>query len=281
MFDGRLNTKGENLMAQEVDARSRMDGETARSRVDWARALLAGLVATVIITISMGLFGMNIMKSLGSMMLGPASSVSTQYVVGGLIHLMVGVGYGLVYAAVLAPVRRWPAILKGVVFGLAITAIALAAMPVMGAMMSRGGAANPCNPCGGQASASQANPCNPCAAKSASAPQTNPCNPCAAKNANQTSAPQTNPCNPCAVKNANQTSGESKPPNPCNPCTPKNTSKASAGANPCNVAGAGNPCNPCGGGGANPYSGLVSLINHVIFGLVLALVYGRGATSHA
>jgi hypothetical protein len=187
--------------------------------------LLAGILATVIITISMGLFGMNIMKSLGSMMLGPGSSVSTQYVVGGLIHLMVGVAYGLVYAAVIAPVRRWPAILKGVVFGLAITAIALAAMPVMGAMMSRGGAANPCNPCGGQASASQANPCNPCAGKSPSAPQNNPCNPCAAKRAN--------------------------------------------------------PCNPCGGGGANPYSGLVSLINHVIFGLALALVYGRGSTSQA
>jgi hypothetical protein len=276
-------------MAQEVDARSRMDGE-ARSHVDWGRALLAGLVATVIITISMGLFGMNIMKSLGSMMLGPASSVSTQYVVGGLIHLMVGVGYGLLYAALVAPVRRWPAILKGVVFGLAITAIALAAMPVMGAMMSRGGAANPCNPCGGQAGAPQANPCNPCAGKSPSTQQSNPCNPCAAKNANQTSAQSKppNPCNPCAAKNANSTSPQTSAPNPCNPCAPKNanvagsnTPKASAGANPCNVAGEGNPCNPCGGGGANPYGGLVSLINHVIFGLALALVYGRGGTSQA
>jgi len=35
-----------------------------------------------------------------------------------------------------------------------------------------GGAANPCNPCGGKA----ANPCNPCGGKAA-----NPCNPCAGK----------------------------------------------------------------------------------------------------
>ncbi len=277
-------------MAPEVDARSRMVGETAKSRVDWGRALLAGLVATVIITISMGLFGMNIMKSLGSMMLGPGSSASTQYVVGGLMHLMVGVGYGLVYAALVAPVRRWPALLKGLVFGLSITAIALAAMPIMGAMMSKGGASNPCNPCGAQAGAPQANPCNPCAGKSPSAQQSNPCNPCAAKNANQTGAQSMppNPCNPCAAKNANSTSPQTSAPNPCNPCTPKNANvagsnapTASPNANACNVGGASNPCNPCGGAGGSPYSGLVSLINHVIYGLALALVYGRGGTVQA
>ncbi|MCA1579647.1 MAG: hypothetical protein LC794_20050 [Acidobacteria bacterium] len=143
--------------------------------------------------------------------------------------------------------------MKGLVFGLSITAIALAAMPIMAAVMSRGGTPNPCNPCSGKAAgAQQSNPCNPCARKSGNqagqqSKPTNPCNPCAAKN----------PCNPCGAKNAN--SGSSAP-NACNPC---------------GVA-AGNPCNPCGGGGGSPYSGLISLINHVIFGLALAFAYGRG-----
>jgi len=67
----------------------------------------------------------------------------------------------------------------------------------------------------------------------------NPCNPCAGK--------ASNPCNPCAAK----------PANPCNPCAAKTP----------------NPCNPCGGGGQNPYSGLVTAINHLVYGLALALVY--------
>jgi polyisoprenoid-binding protein YceI len=56
-----------------------------------------------------------------------------------------------------------------------------------------GGAANPCNPCGGKSAKKAANPCNPCGGKSAKK-ATNPCN----------------PCNPCG--------GKDKPHNPCNPC---------------------------------------------------------------
>lgn len=222
-------------MAEAIDARMHgRDESGAAGRVDWGRALIAGLVATAAITVSMALFGMNIMKSLGAMMIGAGASATTQYIAGGLFHLLVGLFYGLVYAALVAPVRRWGALLKGAVFGLAITAIALAVMPVMAAMMGGGGAANPCNPCG---------------AKTAGAAQSNPCNPCAAKN----------PCNPCAAKR--ESTGGAPP--------------AGGGAkNACATAGAGNPCNPCGGG-SSPYGGMVSLVNHLIFGLALAFVYGR------
>lgn len=274
-----------------------MSGQT--SRFSLGRALIAGLVATVIITISMALFGMNIMKSLGSMIL-PASGTSTQYLLGGLIHLMVGVGYGVLYALLVAPVRRWAAVMKGLVYGLSITAIALAAMPVMASMMSKGGTSNPCamqagtnnpcNPCSGKAAdTEQSNPCNPYGAKS---PQTTPDNPCAGKKANDpnTQSKASNPCNPCAKSDAKSASAQTLPPNPCNPCStkPANVADGSArsasksGTNPCNVAAAGNPCNPCGGGGAgSPYSGLISLINHVIYALALAFVYGRGGGSPA
>ena len=50
--------------------------------------------------------------------------------------------------------------------------------------------------------------------------------------------------------------------NACNPCDGKNPS------------GGANPCNPCGGGGS-PYGGLISLVNHLIYGLTLAFVYGK------
>jgi len=145
----------------------------------WSRAITAGLVATIVITISLALFGTNIMKSLGSMML-PNANVGVQYLVGGAFHLMVGLFYGVVFAWLFGRVREWNPVLKGVVFGLAITAIALAAMPVMASMMPGGAAGNPC-------AAAAKNPCNPCASKPA-----NPCNPCAAKSAG-------NPCNPCSA----------------------------------------------------------------------------------
>lgn len=210
---------------------------TTKYHVDWGRAIMAGLVATVLITVSMALFGMNIMKSLGGMILGPSANTITQYLVGGSIHLMVGLGYGLIYAPLFGPVRRWGAFMKGLVFGLAITAIALAAMPVMASMMG-GGAANPCNPCNAKAAAT--NPCNPCQAKK----KDNPCNPCADKKS-------------ASAKGDAQTSAK----NPCNPCQAKN------------------PCNPCGGSDGNPYAASVSLINHLIYGLALALVYRRGRTT--
>jgi hypothetical protein len=49
-------TKGE-PMAEDIGSSSR---EQAPS-FNWGKALMAGLVATVIITVSMALFGMNIM----------------------------------------------------------------------------------------------------------------------------------------------------------------------------------------------------------------------------
>ena len=68
-----------------------------------------------------------------------------------------------------------------------------------------------------------------------------------------------NPCHPQAAKAMN----------PCHP-------QQQAAANPCHPkSGAGNPCNPCGGSSSGPYSGLMSVINHVIYGLTLAFVYGK------
>jgi hypothetical protein len=214
---------------------------------DVSRAVLAGLIATAAITISLAFFGQNIMKMLGSMML-PNSSVGTQYAVGGAVHLTIGLFYAVVFAALFGKVREWNPVLKAGVFGLAITAVALAAMPVMAAMLGGGGKAG--NPCGGAAKAGMskaANAGNPCAAKPAAAG-----NPCATKPAAAG--------NPCAAKAAA---------NPCKPAAQQAANPCGGGKGPC--SGTGNPCNPCGGGG--PYSGAISALNHLIYAFVLTLVY--------
>lgn len=225
--------------------------EVTERSVDWGWAVVAGIVATVVITISLGLFGMNIVKMLGSSMM-PSAGAGAQYAVGGVIHMMVGLVFAVAYAMLFAQVRPWGLFLRAAVFGTALTAVALVGMPVMMAMMGGGaGAANPCNPCAAKPQAMQQNPCQPAA------------NPCAQKPANPCAQQQ--PANPCAQK----------PANPCaapagNPCAAKQDT-----AKPGNACAA-NPCNPCGGGGGgNPYAGLVSLINHLIFAFVLAAVYGR------
>ncbi|HVT44516.1 MAG TPA: hypothetical protein VMT00_09000 [Thermoanaerobaculia bacterium] len=252
--------------------------------INWSSALIAGLVATAAITMTLALFGTNIMKMLGSTMLGEEASAAAQYTVGGMLHLTVGLVYGILFAWLFGPVAIWNRLLKGIVYGLAVTAVALATMPVMMAMMGGGGAANPCaasNPCtaagnpsmqqgamsGGAVSAG--NPCapgasNPCApdASNPCAPSTTAENPCAAEPSNpcQPPAAAANPCNPCKEAHAA---------NPCNPCGAANAPKTAGNA--CG-AGAGNPCNPCGGSGG-PFDGMISLINHLVYALGLAFAY--------
>src|SRR5437867_206113 len=203
-------------------------------RFSWTRALLAGLVATVVMTVVAIPLGMNFMKNLGSM-LAPRAGMGVQYAIGGAVHLMIGLIYGVIYAWLVGRVSEWNLVLKGSVYGLAITAIALAAMPLMAVMTSGKSAGNPChskaagNPCVGQAAA---NPCHPTTAA-------NPCHPTGTA------------MNPCKPKPAG---------NPCH-AQPKNACHA----------GAGNPC----GGASSPYSGLFSVVMHLAYALPLAFVYGR------
>jgi hypothetical protein len=84
-----------------------------------------------------------------------------------------------------------------------------------------------------------------------------------------------NPCsvsNPCAVRPANPSS-ISQPQS--NPCAPKASNPCAAKANPCAVA------NPCGGGSASsggPSPQAMSLIVHLLFGVVLGVTYRPSGT---
>src|SRR6266851_1055842 len=156
-----------------------VSSQPARS-FSWSRALLAGLMATIVMTIVMMVMGMNLPKSLGSMLVGSKASTATQYAVGGAMHLMIGLIYGVIFAWLVGRVIEWNRFIKGTVYGLAIAAIALAAMPVMSAMVGGGrGAGNPCHPQMAKNEAAM-NPCHPKEA-AMNHPKTgagNPCNPC-------------------------------------------------------------------------------------------------------
>jgi len=183
-----------------------------RETMDWPGTLLAGVAATIVVTLTMLATGTNILEALGGMLAGPDAGVGQIYLMGGLMHLAVGLAYAVLFTLVFVRVRDWSAGTKGLVFGFVITVFALVFMPLMaGVVTGHGGAgANPCSP------AAMSNPChgsNPCAMK-------NPCH----------------GSNPCAMKN---------------PCS------------------GGNPCNPSDGG--NVYGGLISLLNHIVFGLTLSL----------
>ena len=214
------------------------DTTSSSGSVDWGRALFAGLVATVVMTVTMALSGTNLMKALG-MMLAPTAGQTAQYVAGGLLHLLTGLFYAVVYAKFFATVQGWSPTMKGVVYGLVIGGLMFGLMPVMASIMS-GGAATPCSPCGPTA-----------------APPSTPCTPpppllySVRRGGRGRSGDSLHPVYPlCGGQEGMATES------PCNPC---------------------NPCNPCGGGGS-PYAGLISLINHIIYGLMLAFLY-RGKTA--
>lgn len=209
-----------------LDDVTRDPGQPDRIRIHWGRAITAGLAATIVMTIVMVLMKMPLLKMLGSMIVGSNAGAGVQYAAGGAMHLMIGVAYGVIYAAIVGRVVEWNPFIMGVIYGLAIAAIALATMPVMAAMMGGGGSGAQ-NPCGGGAM-------NPCHGKQ--------------------TAGAMNPCH-----------GQSAPGNPCHP----------PAKNPCTAGKSGSPGNPGSGGGGSPWAGVLSVVNHLVYGLTLAFVYGK------
>ncbi len=109
------------------------------STVNWGRAIIAGVAATVILTISMWIItGANIISVLGGMIVGGGAAA---IIVGTMMHFGIGNVYGIVFASLVAPVTNWGKFTQGAIFGLAITAIALALMPIMASAMAGSGMA--------------------------------------------------------------------------------------------------------------------------------------------
>lgn len=240
---------------------------TTTIKPDWVSVIVASIIATVAVTITFSLSGNDIVKTLGMMILGGDSSLMMQYTVGGVMHVAVGLAYGVLFALFFIPVQVWNKVTKGILFGFVITAVALTLMPSLASVFAGGqtAAANPCAPAANPCAGGAAQPCggtneNPCAMNSCNLGGGVMGNPCASNPCGGTTA------NPCAQTSRQEgmtrTIAMARPGNPCavarNPCA---ASSPCAGVNP----SGGN----AGGGG---YMGMISLLNHLAFALTLSFL---------
>jgi len=75
-------------------------------RISLVNVFLASLSATTVVTITMLMSGTDIVRVLGGMLLGADTSVTARYLVGGVVHLSVGITYGVLFALFFAPVSE-------------------------------------------------------------------------------------------------------------------------------------------------------------------------------
>ncbi len=111
-------------------------------RFNFTSAIVAGFMATVVMTIFMAFFDMNITKLLG-MAMGKTGAMA--YIFGGLIHLGVGLFYGLIFALIIQPLlNKLPGFLSGSLYGIAIGVVAFIFTPMfMNSLQKWGGKCHP------------------------------------------------------------------------------------------------------------------------------------------
>ena len=107
-----------------------------RQGLRWGRAIIASIIATAVMTGTMALFGLNIMKDLGDIIMlgtkfmGTGAGQLSHYLVGGAFHLVIGIFYGVIYAGLISPLGA-SQILKGVLYGTVLSVIAVLGLPVL------------------------------------------------------------------------------------------------------------------------------------------------------
>ena len=100
----------------------------------WGRAITASLIAIVVFTITMGIFGINTIKDLGNIILhgttlmGTNAGLTTQYLVGGVLYVLIGIIYGVIYCGIISPLGA-NHLLKGVLYGTVLSVIAIFGLP--------------------------------------------------------------------------------------------------------------------------------------------------------
>lgn len=103
-------------------------------KLNTAKAFIAGLIATIVMSSVMALMGIDSMKALGVMLVG-AESTPMQYLAGGLLQFVVGILFAFIYAAWFAPMKLH-VLIKGILFGTILTVVAFYGMPVMAKMVN-------------------------------------------------------------------------------------------------------------------------------------------------
>ncbi|MDN3505290.1 MAG: hypothetical protein P0S95_06930 [Rhabdochlamydiaceae bacterium] len=86
-------------------------------RFNFGSAIFASIVACIIMTAFMMYFKMNIMVQLGQ--LAGMTSKAAIYFIGGVIHLIVAIVFGLIYALIFQPLmHKFPGFLSGTIYSL-------------------------------------------------------------------------------------------------------------------------------------------------------------------
>ncbi len=166
--------------------------------VSFGSAILAGVLGTVAMTALMyaaplmGLPPMDLLLALGSVL--PISGISP-YVLGGAIHVGVGIALALLYAGAFERILAGPGWVRGVTFSVVPWLFAVTLMGPAMAWIENAVHPTPANavvnPCAAKPAPSAANPCEiqPRAAMGGDAPNTRPVNPCAPGGQNAVAAP--------------------------------------------------------------------------------------------
>ncbi len=100
----------------------------------WGRAIVASLIAIVVFTVTMAIFGVNTIKDLGNIILlgttlmGTDAGLTTQYLVGGVLYVLIGIIYGVIYCGIISPLGA-NHLLKGVLYGTVLSVIAIFGLP--------------------------------------------------------------------------------------------------------------------------------------------------------
>lgn len=265
-------------------------------RFNFKSAIFAGFIATVVMTIWMFFFHTDLMRSLG---LAAGMQGSMVYAIGGLIHLGVGLFWGIIYAWLFEPrMRKLPGFLSGALFSLVPFIIALFFIGSFFNLirMVFGNEQREANMgmvnsyyvqeiAGGCATCPKAQPkakkeapkvrtqrtngssCYPCYMDGECAP-CGACMPCSPDATCTPCSPETM-CEPCY------------PDDTCTPCAPSTMSSPSQNRGPAKGYGSGAMPNlynksscvgkMCGKFGLPLW--LWSLINHLVYGVTLGLIY--------
>lgn len=100
-------------------------------------AVYAGIMATIVMSVVMLIFGINIVKMEGLMLVDEGASNMQIYLAGGIMHFIVGIIFALIYALIFAPICMLSNLLKALIFSIIITCVALYSMPHMPAMIHK------------------------------------------------------------------------------------------------------------------------------------------------
>ncbi len=106
-------------------------------RFNFKSAVVAGFIATIVMTIFMAFFDMNITKMLG-MAMGKTGTMA--YVFGGIVHLIIGIIYGIIFGLIIQPIfHKLPVFLSGILYGVIIAIVAMVFTPQFMGMLHKWG----------------------------------------------------------------------------------------------------------------------------------------------